>query len=48
MKYLIVHWKSTQKKKLVELLRKTDFPDYMIFSCLNEAYWLNEVFDVLC
>ena len=41
------------KEKFVELLRKTDFPDYTIFTCLNKAYQdfifeSSEVTDLLC
>ena len=45
--------KNYTKEKFLELLRKTDFPDYMIFTCLNKAYQdfifkLKEVTDLLC
>ena len=45
--------KNYTKEKFLELLRKTDFPDYMTFTCLNKAYQdfifkLKEVTDLLC
>ena len=30
--------KTYTKEKLLELLSKTDFPDYTTFACLNKAY----------
>ena len=34
-----VGWmKNYTKEKFLELLRKTDFPDYTTFTCLNKAY----------
>ena len=30
--------KNYTKEKFLELLRKTDFPDYTTFTCLNKAY----------
>ena len=30
--------KTYTKEKLLELLSKTDFPDYTTFTCLNKAY----------
>lgn len=35
MKYLLGQWNMTQKKNL---LRKTDFPDYPTFTCLDKDY----------
>ena len=45
--------KITHKKFFLELLRKTDLPDYATFTCLNKAcqdfvFKLNEVIDLLC
>ena len=42
--------KNYTKEKFLELLRKTDFPDYTTFTCLNKAYQdfifkLSEVID---
>ena len=44
--------KNYTKEKFLELLRKTNFPDYMTVTCLNKAYQdfifeLNEVIDLL-
>ena len=44
--------KNHTKEKFLELLRKTNFPDYMTVTCLNKAYQdfifkLNEVIDLL-
>ena len=44
--------KNYTKEKFLELLRKTDFPDYTTFACLNKAYQdfifkLSEVTDLL-
>ena len=41
------------KEKFLEFLRKYDFPDYTIFTCLNKAYQdfifkLSEVIDLHC
>ena len=36
---IFVSWmKNYTKEKFLELLRKTDFPDYTTFTCLNKAY----------
>ena len=45
--------KNCTREKFLELLRKTDFPDYTTFTCLNKAYQdfifkLIEVIDLLC
>ena len=45
--------KNYTKEKVLELLRKTDFPDHTTFTCLNKAYQdflfkLSEVTDLLC
>ena len=45
--------KNYTKEKCLELLRKTDFPDYTTFTCLNKAYQdlifkVSEVIDLLC
>ena len=45
--------KNYTKEKILDLLRKTDFPDYGTYTCLKEAYLdfflkLNEVIDLLC
>ena len=45
--------KNYPKEKYLELLRKTDFPDYTTFTCLNKAYQdfifkLSEVIDLPC
>ena len=45
--------KNYTKEKFLELLRKTDFPDYTTFTCLNKAYQdftikLSDVIDQLC
>ena len=45
--------KNYTKAKLLELLRKTDLPDYTTFTCLKKAYQdfifkLREVIDLLC
>ena len=45
--------KNYNKGKYLELLRKTDFPDYTAFTCLKKAYQdfifkLSEVIDLLC
>ena len=45
--------KNYTKEKFSELLRKTDFPDYTDFTCLNKAYQdfifkFSEVIDLLC
>ena len=45
--------KNYTKAKFLELLRKTDFPGYTTFTCLNKAYQgfiskLSEVIDLLC
>ena len=45
MTYLLGQW--------IELLRKTDFPDYKTFTCLHKAYQdfifkLSKVTDLLC
>ena len=45
--------KNYTKDKFLELLRKTSFPGYMTFTCLNKAYQdfifkLSEVIDLLC
>ena len=45
--------KNYTKEKFLELLRKTDFPDYITITCLNKAYQdfifkLNEATDLLC
>ena len=45
--------KNYTKEKILDLLRKTDFPDYRTYTCLKEAYLdfflkLNEVIDLLC
>ena len=45
--------KNYTKGKSLELLRKTDFPDYTTLTCLNKAYQelifkLSEVADLLC
>ena len=45
--------KTYNKEKRLEPLRKTDFPDYTTFTCLNKAYQdfifkLSEVIDLLC
>ena len=44
--------KNYTKEKFLELLRKIDFPDYTIFTCLNKAcqdfiFKLSEVIDLL-
>ena len=45
--------KNYTKETFLELLRKTDFPDYITFTCLNKAYQefifkLREVIDLFC
>ena len=45
--------KNYTKEKFSELLRKTDFPDYTDFTCLNKAYQdfifkFSEMIDLLC
>ena len=45
--------KNYTKEKFLELLRKTAFPDYTTFICLNKAYQdfilkLSEVIDLPC
>ena len=45
--------KNYIKEKFLELLRKTDSPDYTTFTCLNKAYQdfifkLSEMTDLLC
>ena len=45
--------KNYTKEKFLELLSKTDFPDYTTFTCLNKAYQdfifkLSEVIDLIC
>ena len=44
--------KNYAKEQFLKLLRKTDFPDYTTFTCLNKAYQdlvfkLSEVIDLL-
>ena len=44
--------KNYTKENFLELIRKTDFPDYTTFTCLNKAYQdfsfkLSEVIDLL-
>ena len=44
--------KNYAKEQFLKLLRKTDFPDYTTFTCLNKAYpdlvfKLSEVIDLL-
>ena len=45
--------KNCTKEKFLELLRKTNFLDYTIFTCLNKAcqdfiFKLSELIDLLC
>ena len=45
--------KNYTKEKFLELLIKTDFPDYTTFTCLNKGYRdfifkVKEVIDLLC
>ena len=45
--------KNYTKEKILELLRKTDFTDYITFTCLSKAYQdfifkLSEVVHLLC
>ena len=45
--------KNYTKEKFLEILRKTDFPDYTTFTRLNKAFQhfiskLSEVIDLLC
>ena len=35
---LIRSMKNYTKEKFLELLGKTDFPDYITFTCLNQSY----------
>ena len=50
---IISSLKTCTKEKFVELLRKTDFPEYTNCTCLNKAYQdlifkLSDVIDLLC